>query len=320
MWAMTSFGILMPAIRPPKTIPYGDTRTLQIRSRRSKDLDILRAKYMPGSLGETIYTPDKDYEYRAYCEPASFAMAMAQIVMEIDYLKFKPTTEDRYQDRPLHEVYNSMWGSLFRAFSTPYHQGRYWSKNPPTKGGTTGRAYTGTGYYSGSRPAGTPAGSADVVYRSGRGAAASDVNTVELPAGDADFDDHRWADPELGPQDDPYWLARDVERVLDAEDERARERAALEANLSDREAGALAAAEVDAYRRHLTTEEIAEALGEQAPPAQMDHSQCEHANSTGANSRCRRRAVRAWERRCAEIQKLVDESLSDAEKDGAFAQ
>jgi len=135
MWICSSFGILMPAIRPPKTVRPGDLRTMQIRARRARDLDTLRAQYMRGKLGPTIHTPDKDYEYRAYCTPEAFAFAVAAMTMEIDYLKFKPTT-DRYEDDELHAVYNRMWSVVMAGLSTPRHRREYWHSRPPASGKT----------------------------------------------------------------------------------------------------------------------------------------------------------------------------------------
>lgn len=129
MWAMTPFGILMPAIRPPKTVKFGDPQTMQVRARRARDLDILRAVYMPGQLGPTIHTPDMDYEYRAYCVPAAFAMAMAQMVMDIDYLKFKPQT-DKFADDELHGCYNAIWTVVLNRLSDkkPVYDGWHGAK------------------------------------------------------------------------------------------------------------------------------------------------------------------------------------------------
>jgi hypothetical protein len=145
MWIGAPFGWLMPAERPAKYIPKGDTRTLQVRARRSKDLDLLRALYMQGTLGPTVYTADKDYEYRAYCEPADFAAAMFNMVMDIDYAKFKPTTS-RFSDDQLHGMYNEMWATISARLSTKKHRDGYWSeydkKFPPKKyvGGTVSKS------------------------------------------------------------------------------------------------------------------------------------------------------------------------------------
>lgn len=132
---MTPFGILMPAIRPLHTVKEGDKRTLQIRTRRAKDLDILRARYMLGTLGPNIHTPQFDYEYRAYCEPEDFAAALYAMVLEIDYKKFKPTTQALYEDDELHTCYNAIWSTVLRTLSTPDHRYDYW-RGAAAKGGT----------------------------------------------------------------------------------------------------------------------------------------------------------------------------------------
>lgn len=129
MWLMTSFGILMPAVRPADTIDPGDARTMQIRTRRAKDLDILRREYMP-DLGPTISTPDMDYNYRAYCTPEQFQEAAARMIAAIDYEKFKPTTEDLYKDKLLHAVYNAIWSTVCRLGSPGGIYGPRTGSNP----------------------------------------------------------------------------------------------------------------------------------------------------------------------------------------------
>jgi hypothetical protein len=146
MWVMTSFGILMPAIRPAHTILAGDERTMQIRTRRARDLDILRARYMPTTLGANIHTPDKDYEYRAYCTPHAFALALAAITVEIDYLKFKPTTEKKFGDRELHDTYNAIWSTVLYHLSTPKHRHDYWVNSAPPGGWSQHRTSSATGF------------------------------------------------------------------------------------------------------------------------------------------------------------------------------
>jgi hypothetical protein len=119
VWLMTSFGILMPAARPVDTVASGDPRTMQVRARRRVDLEVLRDEYMGDDLGEIIHTPDMDYNYRAYCTPEAFGAVVAQLVEEIDYLKFKPTTESRYKDALLHRVYDEIW-SVVTMLGTPW--------------------------------------------------------------------------------------------------------------------------------------------------------------------------------------------------------
>lgn len=116
MWIMTSFGILMPSLRPADTVSDGDEKTMQIRTRRRKELEILREEFMP-ELGEIIFMPHTDYEYRTYCTPQEWSDALTRITLAIDYTKFKPTTE-RYKDNELHKAYNEIWSVLYRRFST----------------------------------------------------------------------------------------------------------------------------------------------------------------------------------------------------------
>lgn len=124
MWVMASFGILMPSVRPEGTIPEGDDRAIQIRVRRLVELERLKALYMP-EMGEVIFMPNTDYEYRTYCTHAQLGEVLARIAMDIDYTKFKPTTE-RHGDSKLHAAYNSIWSILYDRFST----NRYLEQKP----------------------------------------------------------------------------------------------------------------------------------------------------------------------------------------------
>lgn len=118
--------MFMPALRPPHTVPAGDDRLLQIRSRRKIDLERLRNELLP-ELGETIQIPHTDYEYRAYCTHEQWASAMALAAMRIDYVKFKEQSEKVYGDVQLHNCYTAMWGTVFTKLSTKKHQAEYWS-------------------------------------------------------------------------------------------------------------------------------------------------------------------------------------------------
>jgi len=125
MWIMTSFGVLMPSVRPTGTMDPDDDRVIQVRVRVRKHLEILRDEYMKDTLGDIIFMKDTDYEYRAYCTRAAWAQAMANMSLDIDYTKFKPTTE-RYKDGKLHSFYNRVWSVFFAEFSTTEHQRSYW--------------------------------------------------------------------------------------------------------------------------------------------------------------------------------------------------
>lgn len=124
MWICTPFALLMPSLRPANTVPAGDNRLIQVRARRRIDLTRFRDLYMP-ELGEIIEIPHTDYEVRAYCTHEQLAAAVAKVVMDIDFVKFKPTTE-RFKDHQLHNAYNAMWGAAFRILSTKKHQREYW--------------------------------------------------------------------------------------------------------------------------------------------------------------------------------------------------
>lgn len=261
MWAMTPFGILMPAIRPPKTVKPGDSRTLQIRARRAKDLDILRASYMRGSLGPNIFTPEMDYEVRAYCEPAAFGLALAQMVMEIDYLKFKPTTESKFADAELHACYNGIWGVVMAKLSSKTHQESYWSKYAPlvNKGDDLDLDLSAVEDYKDSG-------------RFGTGYGWPEDRAWDLPFREGDSDEG---------------LSPEIAALLAAD--YAEEQAELIAQLSE---------ELD----DLTNSEPAEIT---------DHSECGHAESDTALSRCRQRQLREHAKRVEEIRQLVEESIAE---------
>lgn len=142
MWIMASFGILMPSLRPEGTVPPGDDRLIQVRARRARDLQIFRSDYCP-ELGDIIEIPYSDYEYRAYCTHEQLAAAMARLAMDVDFVKFKPTTETKYHDKQLHGVYNRIWSLLFGAISTDAHRRRYLQGPPSHRRPTGTRAQRG---------------------------------------------------------------------------------------------------------------------------------------------------------------------------------
>jgi hypothetical protein len=286
MWAMTPFGILMPAVRPKHTIVLGDDRTMQIRTRRAKDLDILRARYMQGALGETLHTPDKDYEYRAYCTPHAFAVAMMQMILEIDYLKFKPTTVDQYQDHELHDCYNAIWSVVLRNLSTGKHQWEYWNTKGTLVGGKSPSSHTtsspgwvgsngsGSGIFD---EAGDDGWSMDSLLQLPRGPVHRNSSVVR---------DAYQPDPTMEVVDLP-----DLDRVVDEDDLfLAEENRVLDALY----------AEIDS----------------------ITHTKCAHPASDNARARCRRRRRRAETARLAEIRAAIDatidEEAANTEDDGVL--
>jgi hypothetical protein len=307
---MTSFGILMPAIRPPHTVKPGDDRTMQIRARRAKDLDILRAEYMRGDLGETRHTPDKDYEYRAYCTPHAFAIAMMRLILEIDYLKFKPTTHKRYQDHELHGCYNTIWAAVLRELSTPKHQYEYWNNGSSS-------------YVAGGKGAGKQTGK-------GGKHAAGKTATGWSPDGWSPDGSH--STRAIGPghfEDDDDWGSMDdllqLHRAGGHHSHGHRNTSATRDEYLP-EVGAAAGAAVDtvelaplvddedlflAEENKLLDALYAEidAITHRGP---LDHSQCEHPKSDNARARCRRKRRRTESTRIAEIRAAIDATYDES--------
>lgn len=110
MWIITGFGMFMPVLRPKELFKKGDdpAQTIQIRARRRKELDMLRKLHMP-ELGKTVSTPNRDYQFRAYCTPEVASAGFAKAIAEINYEHFKETTETVYHDKKLHDVCMRIW-------------------------------------------------------------------------------------------------------------------------------------------------------------------------------------------------------------------
>lgn len=112
MWIMTPFGIIMPASPAKSSLPEGESVSdwLQVRARDRQALTYLRKNYCMGKrLGRIIYTPQRDYEYRAYCRKVDFIDAMRRVIEDIDYEKFKPQAHTE----SLHDLYLKIWGVVF---------------------------------------------------------------------------------------------------------------------------------------------------------------------------------------------------------------
>jgi hypothetical protein len=287
MWIFAPFGVLMPAKRPEKYTPVGDLKTMQIRSRRGLDLDILRALYMQGQLGPTIHTPDKDYEYRAYCKPEDFAWAMFEMVTKIDYTKFKPET-DNFADAKLHSFYTSVWSLYLSQISTKRHQHEYWRSESSR--------YSGPDYYNRSRNATYPHKNANGTVPTVP-ALASGPTTVELPpfsevhekhtgtgypahrGSAADRDEYV---PETWDSPTQEWpeegsaasassdLLEEVDAILDAHYD--------------------STAEVLGFGDHAAVDDPDDDDG--TPEARLSHSECNHGFGEAAKRRCTRRRRR----------------------------
>jgi len=143
MWIFVPGGLLMPARIPnggsegtadPKFTNDGEY-TLQVRGRVDSHLQNFIRDYMkPMNLpySEIEYTPQFDYNVRFYTTPDAFALAIAKAVLDIDYLKFKPTAERaEYKDgKAFHSVLNSIWGTVCQLGAPGGTWGAYSGINP----------------------------------------------------------------------------------------------------------------------------------------------------------------------------------------------
>lgn len=109
MWVMTPFGFVSVVARPPKTVELGDDRSLQIRARSKNTLMYLKRHYMPTTLGTISNTPERDYQFRAYCSKTAWADALVRMAEEIDYENFK----DHTLNKDVHDLSMRVWWTIF---------------------------------------------------------------------------------------------------------------------------------------------------------------------------------------------------------------
>jgi len=117
MWIMTPFGIIMPAQAEDNAPISGDPADwFQVRARDRAALVHLRKRYMNDRLRRIIHTPQRDYEYRAYCLKTDFAEAMRRMLLEVDYEKFKPEA----RTKSLHDLYLRIWAVVFTHYESKW--------------------------------------------------------------------------------------------------------------------------------------------------------------------------------------------------------
>jgi len=287
MWVMTSFGILMPSLRPADKIPEGDNRLLQIRTRRRKDLDILRDEYMGDELGDTVELAGTDYEFRAYCTHEAWGRAMAKMSLDIDYVKFKPTTEDKYDDGQLHQLYNSIWSTVFSKLSTEAHQNEYLGLDSGGMYGTVGKygtRYQGTGSFS-------YGGSS---YRKGKGKI-SQKKGADKYSSTGGGRQPWWADGDSTPTT-THWWDDDNEYAYEDGDLGAQARKDAENDFLE-ELNALKRGNGRHSNGNVNFQNLYEMLEDMDPAlkpvitadGQIDHLYCDHGISKSAKKRCRAR-------------------------------
>jgi hypothetical protein len=110
--------------------PATDDRDIQVRSRKRKYLDRLRASFLP-ELGPDQGKAGKgtDYGHRAFCTSSELAKAMARMALKIDSPGFK----DNCLDNDLHGVYHQVWSAYEKLDdNSPYNwkpkAGQSWAR------------------------------------------------------------------------------------------------------------------------------------------------------------------------------------------------
>lgn len=104
MWLFTNIGFFSAVQKP-------GTDFLTIRARVKGDLDALREKYL-SELSPTISNVGTDYPWRATVSHAAFAVALDQIVLDIDYSNFKNEVAARQGKGRAHR-YGKVWSALY---------------------------------------------------------------------------------------------------------------------------------------------------------------------------------------------------------------
>jgi hypothetical protein len=104
MWIFTDVGFF-------SIVQKEKTDYLTVRARVRKDLDKLRAKYMP-QLSDTIEHEGSDYPYRATITHDDFALGMARLSYNIDYDNFKSMVYRKFGEYR-EAVYAKVWSVMF---------------------------------------------------------------------------------------------------------------------------------------------------------------------------------------------------------------
>jgi|SRR5688572_14208527 len=111
-------GYYVPSLIPERHRVEGDPRIVQVRTRRALDLDRLRDLYLP-DLGPTIELPKaSDFQYRAYCTPEQWGMALMRMALDMDYTNEKNVVLDRFKDHKLYRLYERFWNASLDVFPT----------------------------------------------------------------------------------------------------------------------------------------------------------------------------------------------------------
>lgn len=113
MWLFTTVGFFSATqVNNPGRLglPEG---TIQVRARVFEDLEVLRAKYLPG-LSESIHLPNRDYPYRGYIDKQSLGAAMVDMISDLNYSNFKDEVK-KEQGKERADLYMGVWSTMYQA-------------------------------------------------------------------------------------------------------------------------------------------------------------------------------------------------------------
>ncbi len=103
MWIFTTLGFF-------SIVQKHGTTNLTVRARAKSDLDALRENYLP-SLSPTVAKGGTDYPWRATVDHSSFAEALKQMALDVNYDNFKDTVAVT-QGSARASIYHGVWAAL----------------------------------------------------------------------------------------------------------------------------------------------------------------------------------------------------------------
>lgn len=161
MWIFSPSGLLMPGLVPTvngKSVANPElTRDgafeLQVRARLRSHLEyFIMENFVPLGLeySDIEATPQMDYNYRFYTTRENLALAVANQVRAIDYVKYKEQSERKDSDgkpmypdgKKFHNVLVRAWGLLTDLNPAGGWYGTYSTDNP--RGSKSRSSYTGS--------------------------------------------------------------------------------------------------------------------------------------------------------------------------------
>lgn len=106
MWILTPLGFFSIVQKPEDK----NSGTLTVRARVRSDLENLRKTFLPG-MGEIVADAGTDYRYRARAPRGEVGIALANLVLGIDYANFKNQVA-KVQGKKRAAIYSKLWSVL----------------------------------------------------------------------------------------------------------------------------------------------------------------------------------------------------------------